>query len=405
VLPHIRFGHEVLEAAWDDATRRWRIETSGGTWTADVLISANGALAEPATPPIPGLERFEGTRFHSAAWNHDTDLAGRRVAMVGTGASAVQIVPKIQPHVRSLHVFQRTPAWVLPHTDRPVTAFERKLYRRVPEAQMLARGLIYLSREMLVPGFAKDPRLVAPIRRLATSHLRRQVRDPELRRKLTPRFSPGCKRLLLSNDFYPALSASNVELVTDPIRELDEGAVVTSDGARHEVDTVVFGTGFRVTDNPVMERLRGRDGRSLAEMWHDAGLRAYLGTTVPGFPNFFLMSGPNTGIGHTSLLVMIEAQMRYVLGCLDLMRREDIGTVEVRAEACDRFNAWLDARLRRTVWNSGGCVSWYLDRHGRNGTMWPDFTWRFRSLTRRFDPGAYRLERTAAGREPEPVPA
>ena len=399
VLPHVRFHHEATSVEWDEGEARWTIETSEGTFTADVLVAAHGALAEPSIPPIPGLDRFAGTSFHSASWRHDGELRGRRVAVIGTGASAIQIVPTIQPEVAQLFVFQRTPAWVLPHTDRPVSRAEQRLYAAVPELQLLVRGMIYASRELLVVGLAKDQRFAAPIRAAATAHLRRQVRDPELRRKLTPRFSPGCKRLLLSNDYHPALQAPNVELVTDPILEIREEGIATADGRVHEVDTIVFGTGFRVTDNPMAARLRGRDGRSLRETWTDSGIRAYLGTTIPGFPNFFLMTGPNTGIGHTSLLVMIEAQTRYILSCLRYMRERGVSTVDVRPEVVDEYNRELEAKLERTVWNAGGCRSWYLDPTGRNPTIWPDFTWRFRSRTRVFDPAAYHVTPIASRRD------
>ena len=393
VLPHVRFRHEVTRASWDEDGRCWRLDTSRGVLTADVLVAAHGALAEPAIPPMPGLERFGGTTFHSAGWNHDSELRGKRVAVIGTGASAIQIVPRIRPEVERLHVFQRTPAWVLPHTDRPVTRTEQRLYLTFPLLQKLVRAAIYCSRELLVLGLAKDPRLVAPLRSLATAHLRRQVRDPELRRKLMPRFSPGCKRLLLSNDFYPALQEANVELVTEPILELREEGIATGDGRVRDVDTLVFGTGFRVTDNPVAHRLVGRGGRSLSEAWGADGMRAYLGTTIPGFPNFFLMTGPNTGIGHTSLLVMIEAQVHYILECLRFMRQRAVAEVEVRSEAVAEYNREIEAKLERTVWNAGGCRSWYLDPTGRNPTIWPDFTWRFRARTREFDPGAYHVQR------------
>ncbi|HEX2050928.1 MAG TPA: NAD(P)/FAD-dependent oxidoreductase [Actinomycetota bacterium] len=389
VVPHVRFGHEVLSAAWGDVEQHWRIETSRGPWTAAVLVAGNGALAEPAIPQIDGLDRFEGRVFHSARWDEGFDPGGARVAVVGTGASAIQIVPQLQRRAARLYVYQRTPAWILPHTDRAVTALERRLYRAAPVAQRAVRGAIYGSRELLVPGLTRNPRLLAPLRALAVAHLRRQVRDPDLRAKLLPRYSPGCKRLLLSNDFYPALCRANVELVTSPVRALSETSVVTAGGGEHAVDAVVLATGFRVTSNPFAERVRGRDGRSLAQAWRDDGLRAYLGTTVDGFPNLFLMTGPNTGIGHTSLLVMIEAQVGYVVECLRTMDERGLGAVEVRRDAVEGFDRAVQHKMTRTVWTTGGCASWYLDATGRNSTLWPDFTWRFCRMTRRFDLAAY----------------
>ncbi len=391
ILPHVRFGCEMLDARWDAEAQRWRLTTSNDALTAHVLIAANGALAEPTTPTIPGLERFTGMVFHSAAWKHDHDLAGRRVAVVGTGASAIQIVPHLQRIAKKLSVFQRTPAWVLPHTDRPITRFERALYRRFPGVQRAVRATVYALRELLVVGLAKRPRLVTPLRRRAVAHLERQVKSAELRRKLTPRFAPGCKRLLLSNDYYPALVAPNVEVVTDGIREILPHAIVTTDGVEHEIDTIVLATGFRVTSNPINERIRGRDGRTLAATWDETGPCAYLGTTVTGFPNMFLMTGPNTGIGHTSLVYMIESQVPYVLGALGLMAGQSIGAVEVRSEPLAAFNDAVQARMHGSVWTMGGCASWYLDKRGRNSTLWPDFTWRYRRLTRRFDADSYDL--------------
>ena len=396
LLPHIRFEHEVVDAAWDEDEQVWNLETSQGRWTADFVVSANGGLSEPAIPRLPGLETFEGKLFHSARWDHSHDLSGRKVAVVGTGASAIQFVPKIQPLVDQLHLYQRTPAWVLPHTDRPTTAPERRLYRRLPLAQRAVRAAIYCARELMVFGLAKNTKLLRPLESLARRHLRARVSDRTLRKKLTPSFSPGCKRLLLSNDYLPAVAQPNVELVTDGIKEIRPRSIVTVDATEREVDTIIFGTGFKVTDNPVMERLRGREGHSLAKVWMENGLGAYLGTTVAGFPNLFLLSGPNTGIGHTSLLVMIEAQIRYVTQCLETVRRLGYDTVEVRPEVMDAFNRELHAKMDKTVWNSGGCQSWYLDAQGRNTTLWPDFTWRFRLKTRRFDADSYRLSRTTS---------
>ena len=387
--PQIRFGHEVVDAAWDDDEEQWRLETSQGPWTAKYVVSANGGLSEPAIPHLPGLDTFQGTYFHSARWDHSHDMTGRKVAVIGTGASAVQFVPHLQPVVEELHLYQRTPAWVLPHTDRPTTERERRIYRRFPFVQRAVRTAIYMARELMVFGLAKNTRLLRPLELLGRRHLRDSVPDRQLRKKLTPSFSPGCKRLLLSNNYLPAVARPNVELVTDGIKEVRPHSIVSADGTERPVDTIIFGTGFKVTDNPVMDRLRGREGQSLAKVWTEAGLSAYLGTTVTGFPNLFLLSGPNTGIGHTSLLVMIEGQIRYITECLSFLGKSRAGVVEVKREVMDAFTHELQTKMTRTVWNSGGCQSWYLDAHGRNTTLWPDFTWRFRLRTRRFDSESY----------------
>jgi cation diffusion facilitator CzcD-associated flavoprotein CzcO len=403
VRPHIRFGHTVTSAEWD--TDHWRVETDQGTFEAAVLVSAHGGLSEPAIPALPGLDAFEGEYFHSATWPEparaDAALKGRNVVVVGTGASAVQLIPHLQREAAHLTVSQRTPAWVLPHTDRPVRGWERRLYRRVPAVQRLIRGGIYSARELLVIGMAKRPRLLRPIKRLATEHLHRSVQEPELRATLTPSFEPGCKRLLLSDDYYPALTADNVEVVASALVEVAPNEVITADGVKHDADTIVFATGFRVTDSPIAARIRGRDGRSLADVWAETGPTAYLGTTVSGFPNLFLLSGPNTGIGHTSLVYMIESQLPYVLGALRHLEETGAAGVDVRADVVEAWDRRLQAKLAPTVWNSGGCSSWYLHASGRNATLWPDFTFRFRRLTRRFDAERYEvLPRTSPSLAP-----
>ena len=392
VLPHVLFDHDVKFSRWDEDESCWVIETSGGTWRADFLISAKGGLSEPAIPDIDGLDTFEGDVVHSGAWDQHLDLTGRRVAVVGTGASAIQIVPRLQPIVEQLSVFQRTPAWVLPHTDRPISDRERAIYRRFPLAQKLVRGLIYFGREMLVFGMAKNTRFLEPLRRYAQANLYKTVKNRDLRKKLTPRFAPGCKRLLLSDHYYPALVCANVDVVTDPIASIERDAIVTDDGVRHEVDAIVFATGFRVTDNPALERLTGSEDRSLMEHWATSGMRAYLGTTVAAFPNLFLMTGPNTGIGHSSLLVMVEAQIRYILDALRYLDAHEAKRFEVRHGVLERFNDELQSKMDRTVWTQGGCASWYLDDKGRNPTLWPDFTWRFKRATRHFNPSDYVIE-------------
>jgi cation diffusion facilitator CzcD-associated flavoprotein CzcO len=389
VGPHLRLGHELTGATWDEDARRWLVETSRGSFLAQLVIDATGPLSHPAVPAIRGLRRFEGKLFHSARWDHDHDLTGERVAVVGTGASAIQFVPKIAPQVGRMHVFQRTPPWILPHPGRPTTRFERQLYRRLPLAQRLARGLVYWARESLVVAFAKRPRMAAPAEWSARLHLRRQIRDRELRRKLEPNFRLGCKRLLISNEWYPALTQPNVELVTERIVAVEGREIVLDDGTRREVDTIILGTGFHVTDPPTARLVRGRGGVTLAQAAGDSP-RAYLGTAMAGFPNVFKIIGPNTGLGHSSMVLMIESQLAYVIDAIRTMDERGIETVEVRPEAVEAFNAELEEMLQGTVWASG-CSSWYLDASGRNTTLWPDFTFRFRERTRHFDADSYEL--------------
>ncbi|HEX6488717.1 MAG TPA: NAD(P)/FAD-dependent oxidoreductase [Candidatus Dormibacteraeota bacterium] len=389
ITPKIRFKHEVLDAFWDDVAQLWRLQTAGGPVTARVLVAGVGGLSEPKPAGISGLERFRGPVIHSADWDPTLDLEGKRVAVIGTGASAVQIVPRLQPKVETLLVYQRTPAWVVPHRDRPITDRERTLYRHLPIAQRFVRTGVYWLRELLVIGLATNR--VKAIRRVATAHLQKQVPDGELRARLTPRFEPGCKRLLPSNHYYPALTKPNVELVTEPIYEVTEHGIRTRDGEERLVDAIVTATGFRVTDHPFYQRVRGTDGRSLAERWEATGMQAYRGTTVSGFPNLFVLTGPNTGLGHTSVIVMIESQVPYVVGAVRRLRRRGLAAVDVKPDAERHYNADVQRRLEGSVWNSGGCQSWYLDSHGRNSTLWPDFTWKYRLMMRRFDADAYDL--------------
>lgn len=389
VADRTRFGAEVLDASWDASAQRWRLDTAAGPVTADHLILGNGPLAEPSIPDLPGLDSFAGESFHSAAWPRDPKLAGKRVAVIGTGASAIQFVPEIQPEVASLTLFQRTPPWVLPHRNRKITAAEKTLYRTVPATQRFVRGLVYWTRELFVTGMLRNATSIDGMEKMARKHLAEQVPDSRLREMLTADYRPGCKRLLPSNDYFPALSQPNVEVITEKIIEVRPEGVVTADGVVHEVDTIIYGTGFRVTDNPVAERVRNGRGVTLAEHWAETGMQAYLGTTVPGFPNFFMLAGPNTGIGHTSLVVMIEAQLTYIVDALRKMEEVGAGAVEVRPSVLAAYTADIQEKASKTVWNTGGCASWYLDDHGRNTVLWPDHTYKFTKPTRRFDARSY----------------
>jgi cation diffusion facilitator CzcD-associated flavoprotein CzcO len=380
---------EVEAAAWNQDQLSWEIDTSEGRFSASVLVSGMGPLTEPKLPDVPGIESFQGKTMHSARWDHEYQLAGKRVASIGTGASAIQYVPAIQGEVEKLHVFQRTAPWIMPHGSRPISARERSVFRRFPAVQRLIRAGVYLSKEVLVLGFVKRPRLMGALERLASSHMRKQVADPQLLEQLTPDYSLGCKRIVPSNRWYPALQEPNVELVSGGLSEVRERSVVDSNGLEREVDAIIFGTGFEVADPPVAGQVRGSDGRLMREVWEGTP-RAYLGTAVPGFPNLFLLLGPNTGLGHSSMVLMIETQIEHVLRAIQAMDRRGASVIEVRREVYDEFNARLDARMKGTVWESG-CSSFYLDETGRNGVLWPDWTWRFRRLATRFDEGAYTL--------------
>ncbi len=383
---HIRFGATVTSASFDGTSGRWDVVVDGGeTYRCKVLVTGVGALHLPSVPDLPGLDTFEGTTFHSARWKHDHDLAARNVAVVGTGASAIQLVPEIQPSVEKLTLFQRTAAWVVPKPDRALSSKEQELYVRRPAAQRALRAFVYWMLEARGAGFALTPKAMRWLERSARRHLARQVPDPELRAKLTPDYQIGCKRILVSNAYYPALTRDNVEVVTDKIVEVRPHGLVTADGIEHAADTIILATGFQVSGNLLQMKVVGRDGLELGEVWGGRGIGAHLGMTMSGFPNLFVLLGPNTGLGHSSVVFMIESQIRYVVQALDLLDRIGADYLEVRPERENRFRTRVQSRLDDTVWESG-CRSWYMDESGRNFTIWPYFTWQYWLETRRLRP-------------------
>ena len=387
--PSLRLGCEVTGGAW--RAGRWELDTTGGRLDADVVIGATGPLIEPSVPALPGLDAFDGPAFHSSRWEHEHDLAGKAIAVVGTGASAIQFVPALQPRARSVSVFQRSAPWILPKLDRPTGLAERTALR-LPGVDRAVRSVVWGAGELVGIGMHTDPRLLRPLELVARAHLARQVPDRALRARLTPDYRIGCKRILSSNDYLPAVAAPNAAVVTSPIARVEADAVVTADGTRHAADAIVFGTGYRVPVGEALDLLRGPDGRTVREAAGSAPVSAYLGTTFAGFPNLFMLVGPNSGIGHNSLLHMIEAQIEYVLDAVRVMRRDRLASVAVRPDAQRAFNAELQAASDGTVWLDGGCGSWYLDAEGRNTTLWPGSTWSFRRRTRRFDAEHYELE-------------
>jgi cation diffusion facilitator CzcD-associated flavoprotein CzcO len=382
----IEYRSRVRAARFDETNGVWRIdiERDGATHTivADLLIAANGALSRPSFPDLAGLDRFEGTLFHSAHWDHDYDLKGKRVGVIGTGASTIQFVPHIQPHVAQLAVFQRTAPWIMPRRDHAIGPRRRALYRRVPLAQRLARGAVYCQHEVRALGFVVNLRLLEAPMKFARSYLARKVEDAALRAKLTPDYLLGCKRVLLSSDYYPAIAQPNVELVTDAIREVVADGIVTADGTHRKFDAIICGTGFQVNDVDTPFRVTGAGGAELGEAWRRDGPEAYLGVSVAGFPNLFLIVGPNTALGHNSMIYMIESQVRYIAECVRALQRRRARTISLRAEVQREFNATLQHMLARTVWQSG-CHSWYQTRRGKNTSLWPGFTFDYRRRTRR----------------------
>ncbi|MBI3558444.1 MAG: NAD(P)/FAD-dependent oxidoreductase [Deltaproteobacteria bacterium] len=390
IRAHIRFNTAATGATFDEKSGVWRVQTSTGeTFEAQVVISASGhALSRPIYPDIPGRDSFTGQSMHSGKWNHDYALEGKTVAVIGTGASSIQIVPAIASKVDRLLVFQRTAPWILPKPDPKFTPRQKAAFRRFPRLQLLARNFIYWKRELLASGFVLNASILKLGSKMAMRHMQAAVRDPVLREKLTPNYTMGCKRILPSNDYYPAIARENVRLVTNGISEIHPHAVVTRDGKEHRVDAIIYATGFEAAEAKPAFPIVGRNGRDLADAWKN-GIKAYKGTTVSGFPNFFLIIGPNCGLGHSSMILMMESQFSYILGAIKTLRRRKLKYLDVRSEVEAHYNDRLQARLAKSVWNTGGCNSWYLTRGGKNTTAWPGFTFEYRLRTRHFDAGSY----------------
>lgn len=403
-----RFQTEVRSLCWDGQRHRWRVECASGehVW-AEVVVLGVGGLHIPRFPEIPGLEQFAGPCFHSARWRHDVEFRGKRVAVIGSGASAVQIVPAIVDEVRQLTVFQRTPPWILPRHDRPVSPLLQEAFARVPGLQRLWRWVLYLRQESIAIAYTQNPKLLGHWQKQTMRLIQQATTDLRLRDKLWPRYPLGCKRALLSDDYYPALAREHVDLVTEPIREVHPDGIITADGQDHACDVLVLATGFR-SFNPATEiEIRGRDGRRLADDWRD-GPQAYNGVLVTGYPNLFMLMGPNSGLGHNSIVFMIEAQVRYILSCLDLLTRGHRRPLEIRPDIQQAFNKQLQNRFQQTVWVSDGspwrkpCTSWYKTASGRLTALWPGYSasywWRLRRADFRDFLSAEQIAAEAASR-------
>lgn len=380
---HVVFGARVCAANWDEARALWRLETADGrTFEAPFVVAGTGPFSRPRFPAVAGLERFRGPTFHSARWDHSFDPRGKRIAAIGTGASAIQFIPELAKDATRLLVVQRSAPWVLPKADAPFREATKRAFARFPAAERLLRARIYWQLESRALGFVVDPRILSIGEWMGRRHIAAHIRDPKLARAVTPTFRMGCKRVLFSTDYYPTLTRPNVTLLPHGLIEVREDSIVTDDGRAHAVDAIVFGTGFDMTGGSLVGGpVVGRDGADLDTLWR-GGAEAYLGVAVAGFPNWFLLLGPNSGLGHNSMIFMIEAQARYVAAHVARARREGLRTVEVRSAAQRQFNEGLRARLPRTVWSSG-CTSWYLDERGRNVTLWPGFTVEYWLRTRR----------------------
>ena len=396
---HIRFNDRVERCIYDERHASWTVHTqSGRAYSAQFLLNGMGGLSRPAIPSIPGLETFQGPAFHSARWNHDYDLKGKRVAVIGTGASAIQFVPGIIDQVAHVDIYQRSAPWVVPKEDGDIPAYRRAAFGAMPWLQKAARERYYWTAESRIFAFVKRPELLERFgERRAREYLEAEVQDPELRAKITPDYRMGCKRILLSNDWYAAITRDHVDVLTSGISHVTEGGVVDRDGVERPVDAIIFGTGFEAQNPVPAGAIVGRDGKDLATCWGKTP-RAYKGTTVAGFPNLFLLGGPNTGIGHTSMIYMLESQFTYVLDAITSMKERRVRAIEVRQEHQDAYNERVQAKSATTVWGQG-CRGWYYNADGVNTALWPDFTFHFRRQLKEFDAVAYHQEALRPGED------
>jgi cation diffusion facilitator CzcD-associated flavoprotein CzcO len=389
VLDRIRTGTEVTSASWDEERSRWVLETSAGSYEADVLVTACGQLSVPSVPPIPGLDSFEGPKFHTAQWDHGADLAGKRVAMVGTGCSAVQVVPAIQPVVEKVDVYQRSPGWTIPKMDFAYSERAKRLFERFPVLQRLDRAAVFAFMEAGAAGMTGRRWMLGPFRAAGRRQITKAIADPQLRAKVTPSDEIGCKRIMLTDEWYPALTRPNVELVTERIAEVTANAIRTEDGVERPTDVLVLATGFKTHGFVAPMAITGAGGRTLAQEWAHVP-RAYLGMSVPGFPNMFLLYGPNTNGGTGSVVYTIEAGVQHVISALGELERARAQRIELRRETAEAFDRELRAALAGTVWHTG-CTSWYVDENGNDPNQWPWLWSAYRKRTERIAPGAYEL--------------
>jgi len=391
---YVEFNSLVDRAFWDDDESRWHVFTADGReYVAQFLISGAGALHVPSIPEFEGLGEFAGPAFHSAQWDHSVDLTGKRVAIIGTGASAIQIVPEIIGRVSELQLYQRTPPWVVPRSNPELPAALRQAMANVPGLRALVRLGIYWGQEALAFGMTKRPDALNFIERYAKYNIYRSVKDRELRRKLTPSYRIGCKRILNSSTYYGAVANPKTEVITEPIVRITGDGIVTADGAGGEMsrqaDVIVYATGFHVTDSYTYVDIKGRHGEDLVDRWNREGIATLRGITVAGMPNLFFLLGPNTGLGHNSVVFMIESQIRYVTDAIATCAKKGVQALAPVRTAQDRFNDVVQHQLAGSVWNTGGCRSWYLDEHGKNTVLWGGYTWQYWMATRSVKPAEY----------------
>jgi cation diffusion facilitator CzcD-associated flavoprotein CzcO len=389
LAPHIHLSKNITRCTFDEVRGLWQVTTDrGDAYTGRTLMSCSGGLSEPSYPDIKGLETYQGKLFHSARWDNSYDIAGKSVAVIGTGASAIQIVPAIVSKVKHLDLYQRTPPWILPKPDKEISSFRKSMYKHLPFTRWLYRSRLYWTHELMAIGFVVNPAVMRLGGKLVIRHLHDSIKNEALRKKLTPSYTLGCKRILLSNEYYPAIASPKLSLVTEGIDQVNAGGVMTQDGKQHDVDAIILATGFQAAEGVLRYEVKGKGGLDLNEAWRD-GAEAYLGTSIAGFPNLFMVVGPNTGLGHSSMILMIEAQVQYIMQALKALKQRGAKYTDVKKEVEKTYNDSLQLRLSKTVWQSGGCMSWYQMKNGKNVTLWPGFTFTFMNRTKQFEPDKY----------------
>ena len=396
IRPYITFGVEVTGATWDDARKLWTVNTRRGEdYEARVVIAGVGGLHIPNVPEINGADTFVGPKFHSAQWDHSVDLLDKKVVVIGTGASAIQFIPIIAQEVGHLTVFQRTPAWVLPKKDKPTPQWRKKMFAKVPGAQRAYRNALYWALEARAVGFNGHLKILPVAEKIVKRYLAKKIPDPELRAKLTPDYRLGCKRVLQSNTYYPTFLRDNVTLSTDGVAEIVKDGVIDANGVKHEADIIIYGTGFHVIDAFDYLDVKGKGGVNLAAQFREHGTETYMGMTINQFPNLYFMLGPNTALGHNSVVFMIEQQTKYIVRMLDEMDKRGAVAAEATKQAQTEFNIEIQKLVEKGIWTQGGCTSWYLDSHGKNRTIWPKFTFQYWWETRKVDAKDFDWEKAA----------
>jgi len=390
---HFRFNVNVGSVIWNEDSKKWQVSSEDGrSFYASMVHSCSGSLSQPAYPDIKGIKEFSGKIFHTARWDEQFDLTDKTVAIIGTGASSVQLTPLIAGKTKKLYLYQRTAPWVLPKSERKISTIEKWLFENISFSEKILRSWHYWENEFRAIGFVSKPKMMKVVERSALKNITSIVKDEDLKKKIIPPYTIGCKRVLLSNDYYKTLIKKNVTLITEGIKEFNTNGIVTNDGAQQNLDAVILATGFKAAEDSIPYAVIGKDGLSLKTSWKN-GAEAFLGTSVSGFPNFFFIVGPNTGLGHSSRIIMIEAQVNYIMSAINFMQKEKFETLDVKGSKQQAYNSELQTKMQKTVWQSGGCKSWYQTKEGKNVTLWPGFTFTFIKKTKKFNPENYFLQK------------